>query len=614
MRCAAHRWLVFLGCSAFSVAWAFGFAQTVVRGSKTTSHAAPGAPAEARAERAFAAARTLGAPELYAFLKPMPKGADLHMHLSGAVYAETFIAEAARAGLCIAPPPPACNLNPPVPSADQTPTARAGASPPKSCSIPVLDPKLPPLPLSLVQPTAPTDKAGRPPVCGPGQLPASAALESQPLYDALVDSFSMRGYVPTPGVTGHDQFFATFDRFGGLKAFTGEWLDEVASRAAAQNEQYLEIMQTPTFDRARALAGNIGWPPGADSSVSREQLSKLRDGLLAGGLREEAALDRKELADALTAQRMLEHCPAPNAGSDPEARTLDVSEPSTKDKIASQSSPACAVQIRWLYQVLRAFSPQQVFAQTLLGFETAQAELDTGNPLVVGLNFVQPEDAHLAMRDYHLQMQMLEYLHAIYPNVHIALHAGELALGMVPPDGLTFHIREAVELGHAERIGHGMDVLYEARPGQLLAKMAEKHIMVEVNLTSNDVILGQSRTDHPLAAYRAAHVPVALSTDDEGVSRIDLTHEYVKAAEEQNLTYADLKRSARTSLEHSFLAGPSLWAQPDDFTHHVSPCATYIPPRFNPSVACAAFLKTSRRARQQYELERRFVTFEDNVR
>ena len=54
--------------------------------------------------------------------------------------------------------------------------------------------------------------------------------------------------------------------------------------------------------------------------------------------------------------------------------------------------------------------------------------------------------------------------------------------------------------------------------------------MVEVNLTSNDVILGIKGTDHPLAAYRAAHVPWALSTDDEGVSRIDLTHEYVKGA------------------------------------------------------------------------------------
>ena len=159
-----------------------------------------------------------------------------------------------------------------------------------------------------------------------------------------------------------------------------------------------------------------------------------------------------------------------------------------------------------------------------------------------------------------------------------------------------------------------MDVLYEDRARELLAEMAEKHIMVEVNLTSNDVILGETRTDHPLAAYRAAGVPMALSTDDEGVSRIDLTHEYVKGAEEQNLTYADLKRSARTSLEHSFLPGPSLWASPDDFTHRNAACAASVKARVNSSSPCAAFLKTSARATEQFELERRFVAFEDSVR
>ena len=321
-------------------------------------------------------------------------------------------------------------------------------------------------------------------------------------------------------------------------------------------------------------------------------------------------MDRKEFADAEEKRQILEHChdasPLP-AGASGHAR-----------------NDACLVQIRFLYQVLRGFPPQQVFAQALLGFEVAQAELDSGGPggpLVVGINFVMPEDGQISMRDYHLQMLMLDYLHSIYPRVHISLHAGELAFGMVPPAGLGFHVREAVELGHAERIGHGMDVLYETDPNQLLAEMAAKHVMIEVNLTSNDVILGQAHTDHPLAAYRAAHVPVALSTDDEGVSRIDLTHEYVKAAEEQNLNYLDLKRSARTSLEHSFLPGPDLWAFPDRFERMaggcIAPSASYSAPRPAsrpaPGPACAAFLKGSARASAQWELERRFLAFEAEV-
>ena len=519
------------------------------------------APSEVRASHAFEAAKKLGAPELYAFLKPMPKGADLHMHLSGAVYAETFIAEAIRQDLCIAP----VDLG--VPRVPEAPSAVRFVS--KGSAD--------------LEHSAP---------CSPGQVPAAEALKRQPLYDDLIDSFSMRGYVPTPGITGHDQFFSTFERFSGLKNVAGEWLDEVASRAAAQNEQYLEIMQTPTFTHAATLGYKLGWPAGAEKEVTHEQLAQLRDALLAGGLRDEVAVDTKELADAKAARAEIEHCHS--------------------DAVSALRTPGnpsgCFIRIHWLYQVLRGFPPPQVFAQTLLGFEVASADPD-----VVGINFVMPEDGRVSMQDYHLQMQMLEYLHSVYPKVRLSLHAGEIAPGMVTPDGLRFHIREAIDLGHAERIGHGMDVLYEDHPAELLKEMADKHVMVEINLTSNDVILGLSHTDHPLAAYRAAHVPVALSTDDEGVSRIDLTHEYVKGAEEQGLTYRDLKDMARTSLEHAFLAGESLWASSDDFTRRKTACAAPITPTSNPTSACAALLKSSERAAEQWELERRFATFEASI-
>ena len=84
--------------------------------------------------------------------------------------------------------------------------------------------------------------------------------------------------------------------------------------------------------------------------------------------------------------------------------------------------------------------------------------------------------------------------------------------------------------------------------------------MTEINLTSNDVILGVEKQWHPLPIYRAAGVPVALFTDDEGVSRINITHEYTRAVLDFGLSYLDLKKMARTSLEHSFLPGPSLLA------------------------------------------------------
>ena len=505
---------------------------------------------ERRAAKAFDAARAsrANAIALEAFLARMPKGGDLHMHLSGAVYAETFLKEAAADNLCV-------------------------------------DTKA----LTLVKNLGLTS-AG--PICLPADVAAASVFQNQKLYDALVDAFSMRGFVPSAGVNGHDQFFATFDRFDALdNSHAGQWLDEVATRAAMQNEQYLEVMLTPSFFDLAPLWNSLGWPAtpagastdseGDTTGTSRSELDALRAKLLAGGLRNEAELDMKEFDDALAARDRIEHCGLPNAAA------------------------ACAVKIRYIYQVLRAFPPQQVFAQTLLAFEVASADLN-----VVGLNFVQPEDAILAMSEYNRQMHMLDYLHSLYPRVHITLHAGELAPGLVPPEDLTFHIREAVELGHAERIGHGVDVMYETNPHSLLKEMADRHVMVEINLTSNDVILGIKPHYHPLPEYRAAHVPVALSTDDEGVSRIDLTHEYVRAAMEYGLNYLDLKAMVRTSLEHSFLPGESLWQKPDDFTRVKEACAGQALGSASPTASCTALLKSSERAAQQWELEHRFAAFE----
>ena len=101
--------------------------------------------------------------ELRAFLRRMPKGGDLHTHLSGAVYAERFIAWAAQENLCADP-------------------AHTLISKPK---------------------------------CEPGDVSAADAMHDQKLYDQLVNAFSTRSFVPTVAVpTDHDKFFEAFDKFG----------------------------------------------------------------------------------------------------------------------------------------------------------------------------------------------------------------------------------------------------------------------------------------------------------------------------------------------------------------------------------------------------------------
>jgi adenosine deaminase len=220
-----------------------------------------------------------------------------------------------------------------------------------------------------------------------------------------------------------------------------------------------------------------------------------------------------------------------------------------------------------------------------------------------------PEDWYVPIRDFSLHMRILDYFHKKYPHVHIALHAGELVEGLVPPEDLQFHVRDSVEIGHAERIGHGVDVMNESRPIELLHDMASNKVMVEICLTSNDVILGVRGPQHPLREYMRAGVPVALATDDEGVARSDMTHEYLKGAQEQDLSYLQLKTMARTSLEHAFIGGSSLWRD-GNMSAAVPPCSGKRPGGDKLSAACQKFLDGSEKARLQWKLETEFSEFE----
>ena len=182
-------------------------------------------------------------------------------------------------------------------------------------------------------------------------------------------------------------------------------------------------------------------------------------------------------------------------------------------------------------------------------------------------------------------------------------------MGLVPPEGLRFHIRESIERARAERIGHGVDVMSEDDPVGLLREMAKKNVLVEICLTSNDVILGVSGDRHPLPLYVKYGVPVALATDDEGVSRSDMTHEYLRAVETYGLRYDDLKRMARASLVHSFIPGDSLLSDGGALGIAVA-CADDKASGDRLSAGCEKFMAASERARVQWQLERAFVEFE----
>lgn len=463
-------------------------------------------------------------PLLLAFLRDMPKGADLHNHLDGAVYAEDLVDFAASGGLCL----------------DRT-SSRLLAPPCDSCESYTAKPA------------------------------ARCAHGDHMLYNQMIDAWSMRNW--TPGEeSGHDRFFATFEKFG-LASHThvAEAIAAATDRAGRDHLQYVEYMHTADGGAAEELAKKVPWVP---------DFAKMREALLAAGLKDVAAETSKRLAAD-------------------DARAREIMKCGT-----SEASPGCEVTVRYLYQVLRGLPHEIVFAQILLGFELASSD-----PRFVGLNLVMPEDWYVPIHDFNEHMAMLDYLHGVYPKVHITLHAGELAMGLVPPEDLTFHIRASVERGHAERIGHGVDVMNEKDPIGLMREMAERNVLVEIALTSNDVILGVSGDDHPLPIYMKYGVPVALATDDEGVSRSDMTHEYLRAVESYHLSYVHLKRMARQSLEHSFLPGKSLWAD-TRLAFRKTPACAGDNAGAKPSAECDQFLAANERARMQWKLEAEFEKFE----
>ena len=179
----------------------------------------------------------------------------------------------------------------------------------------------------------------------------------------------------------------------------------------------------------------------------------------------------------------------------------------------------------------------------------------------------------------------------------------------MPPDGLSFHIRDSVMTAQANRIGHGVDVMHENDPEALMREMVRRNVMVEICLTSNNTILGISGAQHPLATYLKHGVPVALATDDEGVSRSEISREFFRAVEDQGLGYLQLKAMARNSVEYAFVSGASLWSDAKKFIPLMQCRSDFSAIKLTTS-ACRQLVDGSDKAKLQWRLEEELREFE----
>ncbi|TWI63483.1 adenosine deaminase/adenosine deaminase CECR1 [Pseudoduganella lurida] len=305
-------------------------------------------------------------------------------------------------------------------------------------------------------------------------------------------------------------FFDTFGYFGPVASTnTNDGLRTLKDRAIAENLSYIETIfelapGTPDADFDKAVAD----PARLDAAL--------------------AAFTQKLEASPAFAQGVADYVAnveKSSAGIDDERFTM-----------------------RYQPYVLRFLSPSLVYSQMLASFKLAKA-----NPKIVGVNIVGQESRDVSMRDYSLHMKMFRFLKAKYPDVKTALHAGELRLGIVPPEGLTFHIAEAVGVAGADRIGHGIDIAHEKDALGVLKTMRERRVPVEVNLTSNEFILGVQGGAHPVELFRRHGVPFVLATDDAGVTRHNLSNEYVLFATRYRTDYAEVKKLSYDSIRYAFL-------------------------------------------------------------
>ncbi|MDP5200499.1 adenosine deaminase [Flavobacterium sp. DG2-3] len=213
--------------------------------------------------------------------------------------------------------------------------------------------------------------------------------------------------------------------------------------------------------------------------------------------------------------------------------------------------------MRYQNFVLRFMEPVDLFKNLTIAFISSSE-----SKLTAGVNIVSPEHGENSMKDYWLHMVMFKYCHSKFPDVKYTLHAGELTLGLVQPEELTWHINDAIYVARANRIGHGVDIAYEANSYDLLKYMAKNNIPIEINLASNEFILKVKENRHPFTLYKEFNVPVVISTDDAGILRTNMTEQYVLLAKRYaDVNYETIKKYVYNSINFSFIQGDSVKKQ-----------------------------------------------------
>ena len=344
----------------------------------------------------------------------------------------------------------------------------------------------------------------------------------------LLEKWSIKDFNKTKSPSD-DHFFSTFDGFSAAKDNDlANGLLELKQRALLENVSYIETMFLLFFQ------GN-----------GTEKIEAFNKRL------KSIQTDKKEDALEQTLDEIYTYYIKNGAEKQAKQYNTELEQLHYKHSIDDANFT-----LRYQNAILRLKTPADVFGDLIVCYLS-----DQNSTLINGVNIVGQEDSDAAMEDYWLHMRMYRYLNKKFPNTKNALHAGELSLGMVKPEELSWHINEAIYVANAKRIGHGIDIPFETGAFLLLKKMKDEQIAIEINLSSNEFILNVKNDEHPISLYRQHGVPIVISTDDAGVLRTNLTEQYVLLAKRYpEFSYSEIKQLVFNGILFSFIENKKLKA------------------------------------------------------
>lgn len=458
------------------------------------------------------------------FIADMPKGAELHHHLTGAVYAETLFAIAYNAGLYV-------DLD----------SGKLSSTEPTSGNY-----------IQLNDETFEIEENGK------------KKYNFHFIRMSLIDKWSVRDYQPYKYPLGPDEYF--FSLFGNFIAAAGkEYLPTIVHRlrvrAKEENLQYIETIGiAPSIPKYAFL--DQSYYEGGNKEIKlccldyNENPSQNHNYIVSYVNKFIRFYEQQYESETSLIYKTVQQYILDNQNILGANKLNEKSQKAISGKFDTTAVSDSDVLIKLQGYASRGGEPIDVLAQLYIVHKAMLLAPD----VIVGCNLVAAENSENSMLCYKAHMIMLAILREKfrnqnkeweYPNV--ALHAGELTMGLVPPEQLTYHITDAVKVAKAKRIGHGVDIVFEHNSAELLEEMKKNNIAIEINLTSNEFILGVKGDSHPFSIYKDSGVPMVISTDDPGILRTSITEEYALAAYRYNLTYDDIKTLVGNSIEYSFL-------------------------------------------------------------